>query len=232
MTYPFSQDTLVKDIVNEMPKAADVFKKRRIDYCCGGGIPLAQAASERSVDIQELTDELTRIYEAGASGKEDVEVWTDSESDVIINHIQQRYHQPLLEELKNLSPYVTKVARVHGGRHPELLRVFELFYEFKKEMIEHTAKEDEQVFPLLLQLENPNVPNREEMIEQIRELEKEHDHTGAILKDIREVTNDFELPIDACNTYRLVYKRLEELESETFNHVHLENNILFPRYLG
>ncbi|WP_077211164.1 iron-sulfur cluster repair di-iron protein [Bacillus dakarensis] len=232
MTYPFSNTTLVKDIVNEMPKAADLFKQRRIDFCCGGNIPLEQAAAERSVDIDELTNDLVQLYNTEENSKDNPAVWTDSASQDIINHIQKQYHLPLEEELAQLSPYVTKVAKVHGGSHPELLRVYDLFYELKKELLEHTSKEDAVVFPMLNLLDDPNVENKDEMINHIIELEKEHDHAGAILKELRDITSDFTPPLDACGTYRLVYKRLEMLEADTFMHVHLENNILFPRYIG
>lgn len=230
MSYPFADTTLVKDIVNEMPKASDVFKRHRIDFCCGGAIPLNQAAAENSVDINELTQELSELYKRG-SRSENREVWTDSSSEDIIRHIQEKYHDPLREELAQLSPYVTKVSKVHGGNHPELVRVRELFFALKNELLEHTQKEDDRTFPLILKLEEGNVENRDEIINEIIELEKEHDVAGNILKELREVTSDFALPMDACGTYTLVYKRLEMLESETFMHVHLENNILFPRYI-
>lgn len=230
MSYPFTETTLVKDIVNEMPKASDVFKRHRIDFCCGGAIPMKQAAAQNSVDINELTLELTELYDRGSTS-ENMEVWTASSSEEIIRHIQKKYHEPLREELAQLSPYVTKVSKVHGGNHPELLRVRELFFALKSELLEHTQKEDERTFPLILKLQEGNVENREEIINEIIELEKEHDVAGNILKELRDVTSDYALPMDACGTYTLVYKRLEMLESETFMHVHLENNILFPRYI-
>lgn len=230
MPYPFTETTLVKDIVNEIPKASDVFKRHRIDFCCGGAIPLKQAADENSVDINELTQELSELYEKGNTN-ENMEVWTDSSSEEIIHHIQKKYHEPLREELAQLSPYVTKVSKVHGGNHPELLRVRELFFALKKELLEHTQKEDDRTFPLILKLEEGTTENTEEIINEITELEKEHDTAGNILKELRDITSDFALPMDACGTYTLVYKRLEMLESETFMHVHLENNILFPRYI-
>lgn len=230
MSIPFSETTLVKDIVNTLPKTSDVFKRNRIDFCCGGNIPLIEAATQQKVNIEQLMEELKEIFIKEENHKDDIQVWKSSSSAEIINHVKEHYHLPLLDELTQLSPYVTKVSKVHGGSHPELLKMYELFYEFKKEMIEHTAKEEETVFPMLLKLEDPELENREEIINYIKELEKEHDHAGAILKELREVTSDFEPPIDACGTYRLVYKRLETLEAETFMHVHLENNILFPRY--
>jgi regulator of cell morphogenesis and NO signaling len=232
MAFPFTQESLVKDIVNEFPKSSDIFKRNRIDFCCGGNTPLVNAVAANGVNMETLLTELKDLYEKNeGNGQTDMEVWMDSDSSTIINHVIERYHRPLEEELTLLSPYVTKVAKVHGDGHPELLRVYELFYELKKELLEHTKKEEEISFPLILKLESEDVENREEAISQILQLEKEHDHAGEILRELREITSDFVPPIDACGTYRLVYKRLEMLESETFMHVHLENNILFPRYI-
>lgn len=231
MAFPFSENTLVKDIVNELPKSSDVFKKNRIDFCCGGNIPLSQAVSQNGLNMDSIMEELKVIHEKNEKTETNLEVWTNSDSNTIIEHVINQYHRVTEEELTLLSPYVTKVSRVHGDRHPELLKVYELFYEFKKEMNEHMAKEEAVVFPIIKQLADNTIENREEAIAMIMELEKEHDHAGSILREIRSVTEDFSLPLDACGTYRLVYKRLEDLEGLTFMHVHLENNILFPRYL-
>lgn len=231
MSLPFSETTLVKDIVNGQPKTSDVFKRYRIDYCCGGNIPLITAAAAQSVNMEQLMADLHDIYQKEENQKDDLEVWTDSSSEEIINHVKEHYHRPLLDELNQLSPYVTKVTKVHGDLHPELMKVNELFYEFKKDMIEHTAKEEEIVFPMLKKLDEPKVDHADEMISYIKELENEHDHAGELLKALRSVTSDYKLPSGACGTYTLVYKRLEMLEEQTFMHVHLENNILFPRYI-
>jgi regulator of cell morphogenesis and NO signaling len=230
-TFPFSTNSFVKDIVNEFPKSSDVFKKYRIDFCCGGNIPLSQAITANKINEEALMNDLQALYEKSSSTETDLEVWTKSDSNTIINHVINHYHQTSREELSMMSPYVTKVSRVHGDSHPELLRVYELFYELKKELIEHMDKEEAIVFPLIKKLADGTVKNREEAINMIVELEKEHDHAGAILRELREITSDFTPPVDACGTYRLVYKRLEDLEGLTFMHVHLENNILFPRYI-
>ncbi|MCQ6274336.1 iron-sulfur cluster repair di-iron protein [Bacillus sp. V3B] len=230
-TIPFSNTSLVRDIVNEVPKTSDVFKKYRIDFCCGGNTPIQTAAIENDVNLDELMNELIAVYEK-SDQSDNMDVWTNSTSEEIIQHVIEQYHRPLEEELTQLSPYVTKVSKVHGDNHPELLQVFKLFYELKQELLEHTAKEEAMSFPYILALEaNPEIENKAEIIEAIRELEKEHDHAGNILKELREITGDFTPPLDACGTYRLVYKRLEMLEAHTFMHVHLENNILFPRYI-
>ncbi|RDU35557.1 iron-sulfur cluster repair di-iron protein [Neobacillus piezotolerans] len=230
MLQTYSEQTLVRDLVNEFPKTADVFKSVRIDFCCGGATPIAEAAAAGGVDIGNLMANLAEVIEKSSGGETDLKVWTDSASDTIIDHVISEYHNPLREEFLNLSPYVTKVSRVHGGHRPELMKVYELYYELKKEMLEHVAKEEETVFPLIRQLDADTVEDREQALNYIKELEKEHDHAGAILKELREITSDFTPPADACGTYRLVYKRLEMLEGQTFIHVHLENNILFPRY--
>src|SRR5690606_31110437 len=112
MAIPFTNTTLVRDVVNLSPKTSDVFKKHRIDFCCGGNRPIAEAAAERSVNIEELMNELAAVYEKSEESDE-IKVWTNSSSEDIINHVIGRYHEPLREELKLLAPYVTKVAKVH-----------------------------------------------------------------------------------------------------------------------
>lgn len=230
MLKTYSEQTLVRDLVNEFPKTADVFKSVRIDFCCGGATPIAEAAAAGGLDLEDLMAKLNETIEKSGQSETDLKVWTESDSNIIIDHVISEYHNPLREEFLNLSPYVTKVSRVHGGHRPELLKVYELYYELKKEMLEHVAKEEETVFPLIRELDADMVEDREQALNYIKELEKEHDHAGAILKELREITSDFTPPADACGTYRLVYKRLEMLEEQTFMHVHLENNILFPRY--
>ena len=150
MQLPFNEHTLVRDIVNLFPKSSDIFKKNRIDFCCGGSIPLTEAAEEKSVNVEALMVELGDLYEKNANSAEDMEFWTQTESSVLVKHIQDQYHRTLEEELKLMSPYVTKVARVHGANHPELIKMHDLFYELKKELLEHTAKEDATVLPNLL----------------------------------------------------------------------------------
>ncbi|WP_210364597.1 iron-sulfur cluster repair di-iron protein [Bacillus sp. REN3] len=230
MTMPFNENTLVKDIVNQFPQASDLFKKNRLDFCCGGNRPLADAAAEMALDVQGIMADLEELYKKHSGSAENMEAWTDTDSKALIEHIKSKYHRELEEELSLLSPYVTKVSKVHGERHPELVKVYELFRELKNELLEHTAKEEARVFPLLLELEDAAEEIRTEILSEIAELEKEHDAAGSILKELRDITSDFNPPMDACGTYRLVYKRLELLEAHTFMHVHLENNILFPRY--
>lgn len=232
MTYPFTETTFVRDIVNDTPKTSDIFKKHRIDFCCGGARPLNEAAEERGVNVEQLIEELKIIYDKDDHGEDDIKKWLEADSLDLVDHIINKYHRSLEEELPLLTPYVTKVAKVHGGNHSHLLRVQELFKELKNELLEHTKKEETTVFPMLLSLKEVEDANEKAaIVDHILELEKEHDHAGAILHELRVITNDFTPPEEACGTFRLVYKRLEMLEGDTFIHVHLENNVLFPRFL-
>lgn len=226
----FNQDSLVKDIVLQFPKASDYFKKNKIDFCCGGAKPLKAAAEERGMKADDIIGDLYGLLERYPVLEEEY-VWSDASSKELIAHIVDKHHAYLREELPLIAQNVTKVFRVHGEDSPHLGEVYRLFHQLKDELIEHTAHEEEHEFPGILDYEDGG---KEESLAELRgslvHLEEEHDAAGRILRELREVTNDYQPPAHACTTYRLTYARLEELEAMTFEHVHLENNILFPRY--
>ncbi len=224
----FTLDTQVCDIVTAFPESADLFRQNRIDYCCGGKISLETAAIERQLDPEVLLKSIKSI-EQKVARRSSLEP-ADFGDKTLVAYIQEKYHAGLREELPALAPYITKVARVHGDNHPHLLRVQEIFKTLRSELLDHTADEDKNVFPLVLQyLESPTAELREQLKPHIFELESEHENAGALLFELREITNDFTPPTEACGTYRLVYSRLEQIEKDTFEHVHLENNVLFDR---
>ncbi|MEC0369476.1 iron-sulfur cluster repair di-iron protein [Paenibacillus chibensis] len=220
--------TQVSDIVTAIPQSADLFRALRIDFCCGGKIPLEEAAAKRKLHSGEVLEQIkkleTKIAEHQESRPGDL---TEPE---LINYIQNKHHAFLREELPALTPYVTKLARVHGEHHPELLRVQEIFTELKNELLDHTDDEDQNVFPKIAKfVEERDAEAWAELKPYVSELEQEHEQAGDLLKELREITSDFALPADACGTYRLVYQRLALLEKDTFEHIHLENNVLFER---
>lgn len=220
----------VRDIVLRFPKAADYFRQRKIDFCCGGNRPIAEAAEESGVPAELLLEELNRMLaeHPHTGGEED---WLHASSADLVKHIVDAHHRYLREELPEIQKNVTKVARVHGELDPHLLEVARLFGELRHELLEHTDKEEAEVFPKMLNWDAGREPEVLEKLQvAIANLETEHDGAGNILKRIRELTEDFQPPAHACTTYRLTYARLEELEGMTFTHVHLENNVLFPRY--
>jgi regulator of cell morphogenesis and NO signaling len=227
----FTEQSIIGEVVTIFPKASDLFKAYRIDFCCGGNRPLGEALKERNLDTEEILQQLNQLYEQ-SSDKVDKD-WSQASYSELVDHIVQKHHRYLAEELPQLSPYVTKVMRVHEAEHPHLLQVHTLFNQLKTELEQHTMKEENEVFPLIIQFENhPTIENYEKIKQIVEELMKEHDAAGDIIKEIRKVTSDFTLPEGACRTYQLVYNRLEALESDLFEHIHLENNILFPRILS
>lgn len=226
----FDKKSLVRDIVLEFPKSADYFRRRKIDFCCGGNRPLQEAAEERNLEVDELLSDLAKLA-ADHPNAEERDSWTDADSQTLIGHIVNKHHAYLREELPELHKSVIKVSRVHGGHDPHLVEVEQLYGQLRNELLEHTAKEEAEVFPKMINWElgqEQEVLNK--MLAAITELEAEHDGAGKILKRLRDITGDFQPPAHACTTYRTTYTRLEELEGMTFSHIHLENNILFPRY--
>ncbi|RCX23106.1 regulator of cell morphogenesis and NO signaling [Fontibacillus phaseoli] len=227
----FAKDKLIRDIVLEFPKSADYFRRRKIDFCCGGNRPLEEAAAERNIAVEELLADLARLA-AEYPSAEERESWIDADSKDLIGHIVNKHHAFLREELPELQKSVMKVSRVHGDHDPHLIEVAQLYGQLREELLEHTAKEEADVFPKMI---NWELGQEQEVLFKLRtaihDLEAEHEGAGRILKRLREITGDFQPPAHACTTYRTTYARLEELEGMTFSHVHLENNILFPRYM-
>lgn len=220
--------TQVSDIVTALPASADLFRQLRIDYCCGGQISLLEATRGRNLNPEEVLTHIQTI-EHKREVRQSMDPTTFGEK-TLIAYIQEKYHNHLREELPQLAPYITRVVKVHGENHPHLLRIQEIFRALRSELIDHTDDEDKNVFPLILEfLDNPTEELKEKVKPHIFELEEEHENAGKLLFELRYITNDFIPPEGACGTYRLVYARLEELEKDTFEHVHLENNILFDR---
>lgn len=222
-------ETTVSDLVVERPSRSRVFEALGIDYCCGGGVPLAEACAGAGLDLDEVLTELER-YEAGrAEGEPELARMGMGE---LVNHIVETHHEYLKEELPRLSFLVDKVARVHGSGHPELLELREVFEKLRAELEEHTEKEERMLFPACRELEGAEerpafrfgtVKN------PIGAMMREHVEAGDGLGRIRELTWDYDLPKDACNTYRAMLDGLAELERDTHYHIFKENSILFSK---
>lgn len=226
----FTPEAMVRDIVLQFPKAADYFKAQRIDFCCGGAKPLAEAAAEKGLDPAAMVQELNKLQEQHPVLEEDTAL-NEASSEELVDYIVNKHHRYLREELPLISQNVTKVFRVHGEDSPHLGEMHRLFNMLREELLQHTAKEEESEFPkMLAYTQNPTEEGLAELRGLLHNLEAEHDGAGEILRELRRVTNDYTPPAHACTTYRLTYARLEELEGMTFEHVHLENNILFLRY--
>lgn len=221
-----SVDTNVSEIVKEVPQTGDLFRSLRIDFCCGGKVPLRTAALGQQLNPEEVLEKVKDIQTKQAEYEQLLPTSLDEKS--LIEHIQTKHHAYLREELPALTPYITKVSKVHGENHPHLIRVKEIFSVLKRELIDHTDEEDNVVFPLIHQfIKNPTDEHAEHLKPHVLELEEEHENAGNLLKELRVITHNFTPPENACGTFKLVYQRLEQLEKDTFEHIHLENNILF-----
>lgn len=219
-----TNESIVAEIVTDIPLSADIFRKYGIDFCCGGNISINEAVKNKKVDAETLIDEINELPNHD-QGNINVK-YLDAPS--LIQYIQSRYHETMREEFKNLSPYVTKVAKVHGPNHPFLIQLQDLYRQYRDGMLEHMAQEDEHDFPALIKLSRGEQVDHSSDI--IQSLVDDHTQTGQVLEDMRELTNQYQPPSEACQTWRLVYHRLENLERETHEHVHLENHVLFNKF--
>ncbi|ADU30431.1 iron-sulfur cluster repair di-iron protein [Evansella cellulosilytica] len=230
----FTRDTKVRDIVIRVPRSDELFKTHKIDFCCGGNRPIHEAIEEKGLDEASILTSLQSLYDQAVDMKAlDEEDWTSAPYSILIDHVIHRHHRYLVEELPDLSFYVTKIFRVHGDSHPELAELHRLYHSLKTELEHHMVKEEQFVFPAIRQYDESNMEtDRSAALSKIDELEAEHEEAGNLLKQMRQVTSDFTLPEGACTTYKMTFQRLEQLESDMFQHVHLENNIMFPRLAG
>lgn len=214
-------------IVNSDHRAASIMEKHHLDFCCKGKRSLEQACTEQHIRPEELIKELE-----GLDNKEEKkEVFEQMGLSKLIDHILLKHHTYVKTECPQLMFYLQKVASKHGERHPELIRVFELFSELTQELDFHLKKEELILFPRIKQLDAAS--SKEKSMEflkvPINIMEQEHELVGGQMEEIRQLTNDYTPPKDACTTYKLAFAALESFEIDLHQHVHLENNILFPK---
>lgn len=213
-------------LVAENPRYASVFESFDIDYCCGGDVTLERACLERDLDVETVREQLDSVERPS----DDKQIGRDSPS-ILIDHIIETHHDYLREELPELRSLIGTVTRAHGENHPELRDVEAVFEELSEEMLRHIEEEEEDGFPIIEKLAagEPLSDDAEATIRsEIEHFEEDHSATAELLDRIAELTDDYDLPDDACSAYRAMLDRLKTLEEDTHMHVHRENNILFP----
>ncbi len=222
-------------IVNSNPKTAAIFEKYNLDFCCKGKRTLQQACTESEIDIDNLITELEKIDQSGLkSNGINVNNLTLS---LLAEHIVLTHHSYVKNEMPSIFGHLQKVKGKHSERHPELIKIFQLFAAVKEELEHHMQKEELVLFPRIKDIENQIAEGKEIVLNSsylfspISMMEQEHDHAGSMLSEIRELTNNYQPPADACTTYKLSFTSLQEFEKDLHQHVHLENNILFPKAL-
>ncbi|MBM3415697.1 MAG: iron-sulfur cluster repair di-iron protein [Bacteroidetes bacterium] len=222
-------------IVIQHQQAAAVFEKYQLDFCCRGKRTLQQACDEKNLDVNEVLNELSqRTSPHNNSVTADFEKMTLKQT---ADYIVEKHHSYVKKELPLILSYMQKLAAKHGERHPEMLKVFELFAAVKEEMEMHMQKEEMILFPRIKEIERMADEGAEIRINQnyiqapVNIMEQEHDHAGDMMKEINRLTGGFTPPADACTTYRLSFAALQAFETDLHRHIHLENNILFPKAL-
>jgi regulator of cell morphogenesis and NO signaling len=223
----------VGDIVAADYRTAAVFEKHGIDFCCGGAVTLAAACAARAIDPSVLARELEAAVRTPARQDADYGTWTLTR---LIDHIKAIHHIYVKANAAQTAAYARKIADVHGDRHPELAEIAAAFGQLATELMAHLEQEEAVVFPAIKRAEAagrtgscPGAADAEMIAGGIEVLVREHEQAGATLRRIRDLAMGFGLPPDACATYSLTYERLQAFEADLHKHVHLENNILFPR---
>lgn len=221
----------IADMVRDQPLRASVFERYQIDYCCNGKRSLEEVCAERGLDAEKLRAELTPPEPAGTP-----QSFATAPLAHLVDHIVTRHHDYLRANLPSIAQKARRVVSVHGDKHPFLAEVERVFEGLSNELSHHMMKEEMVLFPLIVRMEEAEQDGEGappshcgSVRNPIRVMEHEHDDAGRDLSAIRRLTSNYELPPGACNTFRALYAQLADLERDLHTHIHLENNILFPR---
>ena len=218
--------------LSEDLRKAQVFKKYGLDFCCGGKKTVKEACAEKGLDVTKVEQELQQADKMPSSRPIPYGDWS---LDFLADYIVNTHHNYVRKYSPELNAYAIKVAQVHGPQHPELLEIEKLVKEINDELTEHMEQEEKVLFTRVKKIvlaKNMNQPLLEEgkdLVSLVEDLEKEHDFVGRCLDATRALSKGYAIPEDACASYQLLYKMIQEFEDDLFIHIHLENNILFPK---
>ncbi|TAM78764.1 MAG: iron-sulfur cluster repair di-iron protein [Acidobacteria bacterium] len=225
----------VKEIVLATPASARIFEQMGIDYCCGGDKRLDEACQAAGLQVGDVTRNL-EAADSSAIPEEGIPDWMKQPLVNLMNHIVKEHHTFCRQEVVRIEDLLEKVAQVHGDIHSELRRIKALFAELRKELLMHLIKEEQTLFPYITRMEEAAIrgisfprPPFGTVQNPVQMMVLEHDSAGAALHEIRNLTSNYRLPPDACNSYHSLFEALRAFESDMHQHVHLENNVLFPR---
>ena len=218
----------VGEIVTNDFRTATIFKNAGIDFCCGGKQTLSEACSNKNIDQQELEKELSGLTDHGFPSHN----FKDWDPAFLSDYIVNTHHKFVMKHLPELLFYTDKIANVHGNNHSELVEVAKIFEEINKELRQHLKNEEEVLFPAIKEtLNQPSAKSKETIKSEIERMFGEHDFAGGAMEKINRLTGNYRIPEDACKTYEVTLKLLQQFEDDLHVHVHLENNILFPKAL-
>jgi regulator of cell morphogenesis and NO signaling len=220
---------MIGEIVAEDFRAAEIFKNAGIDFCCGGKMGLEQACAEKNINLEQFISKLNELQNEPADRSQNFKDWDLA---FLCDYIVNTHHQYVLKTLPQLVAYTQKIASVHGNNHAELIEIGELFGKINMELVQHLRNEEEVLFPAIKEVLKTNSTEAKTIIvSEISRMNGEHEFAGGAMDKINEITNGYTVPSDGCNTYMVTFKLLKQFEDDLHIHVHLENNILFPKAL-
>jgi len=223
----------IGQMVAEDYRTAQIFKNHKIDFCCKGNRTLKEVTEKKGLDLKGLIQELDIVQEQDQDDHPDFKTWP---LDLLIDYIEKKHHRYVEQQIPILKQYLIKLCKVHGDRHPELHQISEYFHTSAGELAMHMKKEELVLFPWVRKMVNGS--SKGSPMEQshfgtvknpIKMMMEEHDNEGERFRKIADLSNDYTPPADACNTYRVTFSLLQEFEEDLHRHIHLENNILFPK---
>lgn len=223
----------VGEIVAEDYRAAEVFAKVGIDFCCGGQILLEDACRERGLGLASILQDIEAAKETPLDRGQNYAAW---ELPFLADYIINTHHAYLHENTAQIAAYARKIAEVHGSHHPEVIEVAAIFDKIAADMTGHLQEEEEVLFPAVKRIVAANKAgvaadskDQEILKTSLQKLDQEHEEIGEATHAIRRLTSGYKIPADVCNTFVVTYRKLQEFEEDLHKHVHLENNILFPK---
>jgi len=223
-----TETTTLAEIATQRPSSVRLFQKYGMDFCCGGKRAIGAVCKEHGLSFAEFVSGLEQSEVAGSAPQP--RDWTLAPLHDLMGHIVITYHDALREELPRLERLASKVADVHGEKAPQLKRLKHVLGELAADLVDHMRKEELVLFPAIRAVEN-GLHERAWVSTPIAVMEDEHEHAGELLAELRRITQGYVAPEWACGTLRALYDGLSELEAAMHVHVHLENNVLFPRVL-
>jgi regulator of cell morphogenesis and NO signaling len=228
----------VRELALENPAATRVFEKLGIDYCCGGNQSLEQACRAANLAVDQVLDSL-EMAEQTTRAEQNIHDWQREPLGDLVAHIKSTHHKYTREEIARLGPLFVKVCSVHGQNHPELVEIRTTFAGLAQELTMHMMKEEMVLFPYIVRMEEavlqhePVLPPPFGTVQNpVSMMKHEHDSAGAALRAMRQAGGGYAAPPDACISYQTLYKALAEFEADLHQHIHLENNVLFPRAIA
>jgi regulator of cell morphogenesis and NO signaling len=228
-----NSEMTVREVALQIPESTRLFETLKIDYCCGGNNPLKHACAAAGVEIDNVLEQLSGLEDSGTTATVDFQKLSLTE---LTTHIVETHHVFTKSEMNRIQVLATKVISAHGANHPELLTVGDLFQRLGADLAPHMFKEEQILFPYIVALERADTQGQPipfapfgTVRNPIRMMMMEHDTAGDIVCKLRAVTSDYRVPSDGCISYQTLYQALAGFEKDLHQHIHLENNVLFPK---